>query len=896
MSDEIQSGDEIQPDDEILSGDEIQPVMHDEPGVHNINIEDEMSASYIDYSMSVIVGRALPDARDGLKPVHRRVLYTMHELGNTWNKPYKKSARIVGDTMGKYHPHGDTAIYDTLVRMAQDFSMRYPLVDGQGNFGSIDGDAPAAMRYTEARMDRMAEEILADLEKDTVDFKPNYNEEFLEPSVLPARLPNLLLNGSTGIAVGMATNMPPHNLGELVDGITHYIDNPECTIDDLMQFIVGPDFPTGAALCGTRGIESMYKLGRGSLMLRGKAEIIEHKNREAIIITEVPYTVNKANMIEKMADLVNNKVIEGISDIRDESSSAGIRVMVELKRGAMAQVVLNNLYKHTQLQTTFGAIMLALDHGRPKVMNLKELIRCYVDHRFEVITRRTQFELAKAEARKHILEGLLLALDHLDEIVAIIRSSKNRDEAKTRLVARFAFSDKQVDAILDMRLYQLTGLEREKIEAEFKALVERIAYLNALLADPAKIYALIKDDLTEIKARYSTGSKRGDSRRTEIVPLEGEVNIKDLIADEPCVITLSQRGYVKRVPLTVYREQRRGGRGITGAAIKEEDFITTVFVAETHDTLLFFTNLGNVFAKDAFEIPEAPRTSFGRPIVNLLNLRPGETVAALLPIRSFETGEDVFFATESGIVKRTPLAAFRNINRNGIRAIAFKELPEGDEGTADDATAEQTDGESDAQDNNDRLIQVRLVRETDHIMLVTANGKAIRFPVSIKKTLEDGREVERSVRCMGRAAAGVRGIRLAPGDVVRSFDIVTPDETLLIATENGFGKRTEFENFTQHQRGGGGVIAIKDAETGRNGKVVAAHAVKEEQSIIMITSKGMMVRSPVNQIRLCGRTAQGVRLLRLDEDALLVSMSVADGEDDDTPTPITAEVPPTNEE
>jgi len=865
-----------------MSEEEIVPVSGEEPNVSPINIEDEMRTSYIDYSMSVIVGRALPDARDGLKPVHRRVLFTMHELGLAYNKAYKKSARVVGDTMGKYHPHGDSAIYDTLVRLAQDFSMRYPLVDGQGNFGSIDGDSAAAMRYTECRMDRLAEEMLADLDKDTVDFRPNYDEKEQEPVVLPSRLPNLLMNGSSGIAVGMATNIPPHNLGELVDGITYYVDNPDCTIDELMQFIKGPDFPTGGIICGERGIEAMYKLGRGSLMVRGKAEIVEYKNKEAIIITEIPYMVNKAAMIERMANLVNEKVIEGISDIRDESASDGIRVVIELKRGAIGQVVLNNLYKHTQLQSTFGAIMLAIDRGRPKVMTLKEMIRCHVDHRFDVLTRRTRFELDKAEARKHILDGLLIALDHLDEVVAIIRASKNRDEAKTRLVARFEFSDKQVDAILDMRLYQLTGLEREKVEAEFKALCERIAYLKDLLASPDKIYGLIKDDLADLKAKYVLSGKRGDVRRTDIVPMEGEVDIKDLIADEPCVITLSQRGYVKRVPLTTYREQRRGGRGITGAAIKEEDFITTVFVAETHDTLLLFTSQGRVFKKDAYEIPEAPRTSFGKPIVNLLELREGESVVALLPIRSFDTGEDVFFATENGIVKRTALADFRNVNRKGIIAIKFKDMPgDADDEAPDVDTDADTQDESDEQTAGDRLIQVRLVNENDHILLVTADGKAIRFPVSFKRTDADGTERETSVRCMGRASAGVRGIRLAAGDVVRSFDIVNDQETLLIATENGYGKRTEFSDFSAQHRGGGGVIAIKGVDE-RNGRVVAAHAVREDQSFIAIASNGMMVRSPVNEVRIIGRAAKGVRLVNLAEDATLVSVSIADPDDDES--------------
>ena len=821
--------------------DEIQPVEVVESGLSSISIEDEMSSSYIDYSMSVIIGRALPDARDGLKPVHRRVLYAMNELSNVWNKPYKKSARVVGDVIGKYHPHGDQAVYDTIVRLAQDFSMRYPLIDGQGNFGSIDGDPPAAMRYTEVRMDRLTDEMLDDLDKNTVDFKPNYNEEFLEPTVLPARLPNLLLNGSTGIAVGMATNIPPHNLGELCDGIVHYIDNNDCTIDDLMQFVKGPDFPTGARIYGTRGIEAMYKLGRGSIVMRGCAEIVDYKKKEAIIITEIPYMVNKANLIEKMANLVNNKDIEGITDIRDESSSAGIRVVVELKRGAMAQVVLNNLYKHTQLQSTFGANMLAIDQGRPKRLTLKEFFRCHVDHRFEVITRRTRFDLDKALARKHILDGLLIALDNLDEVVKIIRASKNRDEAKIGLVARFEFSDLQVAAILEMRLYQLTGLEREKVEAEYKKLCELIEYLQSLLASPAKIYELIKDDLADIKARFVDGTgKRSDKRRSEIVPVEGEVNMEDLIADEPCVVTLSHRGYIKRVPLTIYRAQKRGGKGITGASIKDEDFLTTVFVAETHDTLLFFTNYGRVFAARAFEIPEAPRTSFGKPIVNLLQCQEGEKVAQLLPIRAFEENVDVMFATEKGTVKKTALIDYKNINRNGIRAINILD--------------------------DDRLIMVRLTHEGDDILMVTAKGKAMRFD-------------EADVRRMGRTATGVRGIRLIGDDVVRSLDVVDDEATLVIATENGYGKRTKFEGFTRHKRGGQGMIAIKD-DDGRNGLVVAAHAVKEDQSLMMINSKGLIVRSPVDQISLVGRSAKGVRLIRLDGDAKLISASIADGGED----------------
>jgi DNA gyrase subunit A len=800
-------------------------------GVGQINIEDEMSSSYIDYSMSVIIGRALPDARDGLKPVHRRVLYAMQELGNYHSKPYKKSARVVGDVIGKYHPHGDQSVYDAIVRLAQEFSLRYPLVDGQGNFGSIDGDPPAAMLYTEVRMDRLAEELLEDLDKDTVPFGPNYDESLTQPLVLPGKIPNLLLNGSTGIAVGMATNIPPHNLRELVDGIIHTIDNPDCTIDDLMQFIKGPDFPTGATICGTRAIDAMYKNGRGQMTVRGTAEIKEDKNREYILISSLPYTVNKANLIETMAELVNNKVIEGISDIRDESSSQGIRVIIELKRGAMGQVVLNHLYKHTQLQMTFGAIMLAIDQNRPKVMNLKELIRCYVDHRFDVITRRTRFELAKAEARKHILEGLLIALDHLDEVVRTIRDSRNRDEARGRLIAQFAFSEKQTDAILEMRLYQLTGLERDKVELEHRTICERIAYLQGLLADSAKIYALIKQDLVELRQKY------GDERRTAIVPVADEVNMEDLIADAPCIVTLSHKGYIKRVPLDTYREQRRGGRGITGASTKEEDFLETLFVAATHDTLLFFTNFGRVYAERAFEIPEASRTSPGKAIVNLLNLQEGEKVAAMLRIREFREDQNILFATERGIVKKTALSDYRNTRVGGIIAINIEE--------------------------GDRLIQVRLTLAKEEVMLATANGMTIRFP-------------EDQVRCVGRDSTGVRGIDLEEGDVVRSLDVVETEGTFLIATEHGYGKRTVFEEFRSQNRGGKGIIGIQTSD--RNGKVVSAHAVHENESLIMVTAKGMMVRSPISDIRVIGRNTQGVRLINLDDDDTLVSASAVEAE------------------
>ena len=810
--------------------------------LEEINIEEEMSRDYIDYSMSVIVGRALPDVRDGLKPVHRRCLYAMHKLGNAWNTKHLKSARIVGDVIGKYHPHGDTAVYDTIVRMAQPFSLRIPLVDGHGNFGSIDGDPPAAMRYTEVRMQRVAEDLLGDLEKDTVDMAPNYDETTEEPTVLPAKLPNLLLNGSSGIAVGMATNIPPHNLGELCDGIDYYIQHrDDCTIDDLMQFVKGPDFPTGAQICGYNGINAMYKLGRGQLTVRGKAEVVtnEKTGRQQIIITEIPYAVNKAEMIRHMADLVKEKVILGISDIRDESK-ADVRIVVDVKRDAEGEIVLNHLYKHTQLQTTFGAIMLAIDGGRPKLLNLKDFFRCYTDHRFQVITRRTEFELKKAEARKHILDGLLLAIDNLDEVVNIIRASQNREEAKQKLQARFGFTDLQVNAILEMRLYQLTGLERGRLADELAKLLATIEELKAILADPEKIYAIIRADLADLKLRYC--AKDDAKRRTEIVPDENEVSMKDLIPDAPCVITLSNRGYIKRVPLSEYREQRRGGSGVKGAQVKEEDFIRLVFVAQTHDSLMFFTNTGRLFVKDAYEIPQTQKTSFGRPLVNLLQLQEGEQVLNLLPIRSFEGDVDVMFATRLGTVKRTLLGEFKNVNRAGIRAVNI--------------------------DEGDELKEVRLVKPDDEVVMLTEGGIGTRFKVE-------------EVRRMGRAATGVMGIRLRGDDKVVSMDVAEEGKTLLLATANGYGKRTPFSEYRTLHRGGMGVTAIKNID--RNGKIVAAHAVADDESIISITSDAQMVRSPVNQIAVVSRSGMGVRLVRLGEGAKLVSVSVCEGMEPQAP-------------
>ena len=808
-------------------------------GVEDVNIEEEMSRDYIDYSMSVIVGRALPDVRDGLKPVHRRCLYSMHRLGIPFGAKHVKSARVVGDVIGKYHPHGDSAVYETIVRMAQPFSLRVPLVDGHGNFGSIDGDKAAAMRYTEVRMQKVTEELLGDLEKDTVDMVPNFDETLEEPSVLPAKLPNLLLNGSSGIAVGMATNIPPHNLGELCDGIGYYVDHrDDCTVEDLMRFVKGPDFPTGAQICGFNGIANMYKNGRGQLRVRGRAEVEALKNgRERIVITEIPYAVNKREMLVHMAELVKDKVLEGISDIRDESKD-DVRIIVELKRDAVGEIVLNHLYKHTELQTTFGAIMLAIDGGRPKILNLKDFFRCYVDHRFDVITRRTRFELRKAQARRHILEGLLLAIAHLDDVVAMIRSSANRDEAKARLQEAYAFTDLQVNAILEMRLYQLTGLERDKLEAEMAELLKTIAELEAILADPERIYAIIKADLAELKDKFA--SKADAQRRTEIVADENEVSLKDLVPDAPCVITLSNRGYVKRVPLTEYREQRRGGHGVRGAQVKEEDFIRLVFVAQTHDSLMFFTNTGRLFLKDAYQIPEAPRTSFGRPLINLLNLQEGEQVLELLPIRSFEGDVDVFFATKRGTVKKTLLGDFKNVNKSGIRALNIEE--------------------------GDELVEVRLVKPGDDVIMLTRDGRAMRFAAT-------------DVRRMGRAATGVRGVRLLGDDQVVSLDAVDDEKTLFIATANGYGKRCEFKDFTRHGRGGQGMIGIKGAD--RNGAVVAAHAVSDDESVISITSDQQMVRSAVSDFSVQGRMAQGVKLVRLSEGATLVSVSVCEGAEDE---------------
>jgi DNA gyrase subunit A len=803
--------------------------------VQNINIEDEMQHSYIDYSMSVIIGRALPDVRDGMKPGARRILYAMRDLGLLHNRTYKKCAYVVGEVLGKYHPHGDSAVYETLVRMAQPFAMRYTLVDGQGNFGSIDGDNAAAYRYTESRLTRMAEELLADLEKNTVIMIPNYNGELVEPSVLPARVPNLLMNGSTGIAVGMATNIPPHNLGELIDALVLLIDTPAATVDDLMTFVKGPDFPTGGILCGLKPISDMYRTGRGQLKVRGRAGIEEGKQgKESIIITEIPYAVNKSSLIETIAELVQEKHIEGISDLRDESNKDGIRIVVELKRGAVAKVVLNNLYKHTQLQTTFGAIMLAIDHGRPKVMTLKEMLVAFLDHRFDVITRRTQFELDKAEARAHILEGLKIALDHLDEVVKIIRSSKDRDQAKAQLMAKFGLSEIQTNAILDMRLYQLTGLERGKIEAEYLELIKLISYLRDLLASREKLFGVIRADLLEARKLYASG------RQTDIVPNEGEVNIEDLIADRGWVITISHTGYIKRTAVSTYKAQRRGGKGVAGMNTKEEDYVERLFVANTHDYILFFTPNGRVFWEKVYEIPEASRASRGKAIVNLLNMQSGEQVAAMVKVREFVEHQFIVFATEKGVIKKTNLAAFSNPRAAGIIAIAV--------------------------DEGDRLIGVKQTDGHNEIVLTTHNGMSIRF-------------VESELRDQGRDTRGVCGIALDDADRVESLEIVDPRATFLVCTENGYGKRTGFDEYRVQHRGGRGLMTIRTSE--RNGCIVGAHAVQESDALMLITAQGQMIRMPVADVRSISRVTQGVRLIQLDPGDKLVAATTVEPEDDE---------------
>ncbi|MCC6747659.1 MAG: DNA gyrase subunit A [Deltaproteobacteria bacterium] len=793
------------------------------------SIEQEMRSSFMDYAMSVIISRALPNVRDGLKPVHRRILYAMHQLRNFHNQPYKKSARVVGDVIGKYHPHGDAAVYDALVRMAQDFSLRYPLVDGQGNFGSIDGDPPAAMRYTEIRMARIGAEMLADIEMETVDWQPNYDDKELEPVILPARIPNLLVNGAQGIAVGMATNIPPHNLNEIVEATVALIRNPRITTAELLQLVPGPDFPTSAFIYGRAGILSAYETGRGQICMRARTEVEEHpkSKRQAIIVSELPYQVNKARLMEKIAELVKEKRIDGISDLRDESDRDGIRVVVELKRDAVPEVVLNQLYKQTPLQETFGVNMVAIVDGRPALLSLKELLRQFVDHRRDVVTRRTVYQLREAEKRAHILEGLRIALDNLDEVIELIRRASSPAEAKSGLIERFALSEVQAQAILDMRLQRLTGLEREKILEELREVLAQIAYLQDLLADTAKLMEVVVTELQEIKEKY------GDARRTEIVDASGEINLEDMIAEEATVVTVTHSGYIKRNPINDYRAQKRGGKGVTGMATRDEDFVRELFVANTHDLILMFTNQGRVYYKKVYEIPEAGRAARGKAIVNLLELKDGENVQQMLAVKEIREGLFVVMATRRGLIKKTDLLEFSNIRTTGIIAI---ELEEGDE-----------------------LTDVKLSDGTKHILINTRQGMCIRFP-------------EEQVRPMGRATRGVRGITLREDDAMVGMAVLDSDSQASVVTvcENGYGKRTAAAEFGEQNRGGIGLIAIKTTE--RNGLVVGSKVVEGDDELMMITGAGKVIRMRVKDISVIGRNTQGVRLIRLDESERVVSV------------------------
>ncbi len=790
-----------------------------------IEIEDEMKRSYIDYAMSVIVGRALPDVRDGLKPVHRRILWGMYDMGMHPNRPYKKCARIVGEVLGKYHPHGDTAVYDTLVRLAQDFSSRYVLVDGHGNFGSVDGDSPAAMRYTEARLASLSMELLADIDKETVDFVPNFDESLVEPAVLPARVPNLLVNGSSGIAVGMSTNIPPHNLGEVIDAVVHLIESPEAEISDLMKHIKGPDFPTGGIVLGRRGFTDAYTTGRGSIRVRGRAEIEEGAgSKVSIIITEIPFQVNKARLAEKIAELAREKKITEISDLRDESDSDGMRLVIELKRDAIPQIVMNKLYRHTQLETTFGVIMLALVDGVPRILNLKEVLEAYLEHQREVIRRRTAYELRKAEERAHVLEGLLIALAHLDEVIALIRSSADVDTARKGLIDRFELSEVQAQAILDMRLQRLTQLESEKVQREHADLVERIEYLRGVLADPEKVDGILKDELVGYKEKF------GDRRRTSISRTAHEIEIEDLIAAEEVVLTVTHSGYIKRMPVDVYRGQRRGGKGVTGANLKEGDWVEHLFVAMTHDNLLLFTNLGKVYRLKVYQIPEASRTARGQALVNVLPLSQGERVVAGIAVPNFsipEGGErNLVMATQAGLIKKTTLEAYDTARRDGIIALGLRE--------------------------GDRLVAVKLTDGDREILMLTRRGKSIRFH-------------ECEARPMGRTATGVRGIKLDDGDELLAMVILEEEERLFMVTERGYGKRTQYRHFPAQHRGGKGVIAMRMKK--ERGEIAAARGVRQDEEILLISAEGQVIRIPVDGVSSLGRQAQGVRVMGLrDKD------------------------------
>ena len=791
-----------------------------------VDINKEMKRCYIDYAMSVIVGRALPDVRDGLKPVHRRILYSLQELGLYPEKGYRKCARIVGDVLGKYHPHGDSSVYDALVRMAQDFSMRYMLVDGHGNFGSVDGDSPAAMRYTEAKMNKISVEMLRDINKNTVDFVPNFDGEEQEPSVLPSRFPNLLVNGSSGIAVGMATNIPPHNLGEVIDGTIMLIDNPEATVLELMSVIKGPDFPTGATIMGKAGIRAAYETGKGKIIVRANAEIEEENSRHRIVVTELPYQVNKAKLIESIADLVKDKRIVGISDLRDESDREGMRIVIELKRDANPNVILNLLYKHTKMQDTFGVIMLALVDNAPKILNLKEVLNNYINFQKEVIIRRTNFDLDKAKARAHILEGLKIALDNIDEVISIIRHSETSELAKNTLIDRFNLSEKQAVAILEMRLRRLTGLERDKIEAEYNDIMKQIEYLESILASEEKLLGVIKEELIEIKNKY------GDERRTHIEKVVNEIDIEDLIQEEEVVITLTNNGYIKRIVADTYSAQRRGGKGIQAMTTKEDDFVEQVIVTSTHSDVLFFTNRGRVYKLRAYEIPEAGRTAKGTNIINLIPIEPNERIETTLTVKDNNREGFLFMGTKQGIVKKTPLEDFKNLRKSGLIAISLRD--------------------------GDELLKVKVTKGDANLIMITQNGYAVKFN-------------ESDVRPMGRSASGVKAINLKDNDKAVCLDIAVEDEELLVISENGYGKRTPINQYKVQNRGGVGLITYKISD--KTGKLVGATMCKDSDELMLINSSGVAIRINVSDISVTNRAAMGVRLMRTTEEETVVAIS-----------------------
>jgi DNA gyrase subunit A len=797
-------------------------------------IEEEMQQSFINYSMSVIVSRALPDVRDGLKPVHRRILYAMNELGLVPGRPYKKSATVVGDVLGKYHPHGDSSVYDALVRMVQDFSLRYPLIDGQGNFGSVDGDPAAAYRYTEARLTDIAVTMLEDIDKNTVDFQPNFDDRLKEPTVLPSKVPNLLINGSSGIAVGMATNIPPHNLREVAKAVQHLVDTPEATIGDLAKLITGPDFPTGAFIYGRQGIKEAYDTGRGRIQMRARAQIEEKASsgRSQIIITEIPYQVNKENLVKAIAELVIAKKIEGISGVNDESDKDGMRIAVDLKRDAIPNVVLNQLYKHTAMQSTFGVIMLALDKGAPKVMNLKQVLERFIEHRHDVIVRRTQFDLDGAQAREHILEGLKIAVDNIDEVVEIIRQSKDVPDADARLRKRFGLSEKQSDAILNMRLAKLTGLEIDKLEAELTEVRVTIKELKSILASKPRRLGILKDEMEEVARKY------GDDRRTEILADQDDFSVEDLIAEEDMVITISHTGYIKRIAVSTYRRQRRGGRGLQGATTKEEDWIEHLFIASTHDYLMFFTNTGQVYWLKVHEIPQGGRASRGKPVVNCIGIKQDERVAATVAVREFSAARHLFFATRKGTVKKTSLAEYGNVRSTGIRAINI--------------------------DDGDELIDVQVCDESSDIVLATADGMSIRFH-------------QGDVREMGRVATGVKGIELEKDDQIIGMVVIRRDATLLVVSEKGYGKRSELSDYRVQKRGGKGIITLK--RTDKTGALVALKEVQPEDELMLITKHGVIIRQPVEGIRVISRNTQGVRVMNLDAGDTVVDVARVVNED-----------------